>query len=86
MGGNPVNDGVIFWLLEVAYDIAVKILSDAPAGGILYGHWIKETFFAKSCMAPLNKCGHDFPAKTLPVRAFLEPKAEFGRNRIRVFE
>jgi hypothetical protein len=37
-------------------------------------------------MSPLNKCGHNFPAKTLSVRAFLEPKAEFGRNRIRIFQ
>ena len=37
-------------------------------------------------MSPLNQCGHDFPAKTLSVRAFLEPKAEFGRNRIRIFQ
>ena len=26
--GNPVNDGVIFWIRAVAYDLAVKILSD----------------------------------------------------------
>jgi hypothetical protein len=83
---NPVNHTVVFWFLEVAYDLAAKILSDAPAGDILYGHWIEETFFTQSCVAPLNKCGHDFPAKTLPVRAFLKPKAEFGRNRIRAFE
>src|SRR4051812_23728777 len=37
-------------------------------------------------MSPINKCGHDFPAKTLPMRAFLEPKAELGRNRIRLFQ
>jgi hypothetical protein len=84
--GNPVNDRVVFWILAVAYDLAVKILSDAPAGGILYGHRIDETFLAQSCVPPLNKCGHDFPAKTPPVRAFLEPKAEFGRNRIRAFQ
>ena len=84
--GNPVNDGVVFWIRAVAYDLAVKILSDAPAGGVLYGHRIDETSFAESCVSPLNKCGHDFPAKTLPVCAFLEPKAEFGRNRIRVFQ
>jgi hypothetical protein len=84
--GNPVNDGVIFWIRAVAYDLAVKLLSDTPAGGVLYGHWIDEASFAESCVSPLNKCGHDFPAKTLPVRAFLEPKAEFGRNRIRAFE
>ena len=69
--GNPVNDGVIFWIRAVAYDLAVKILSDTPAGGVLYGHRIDETSFAKCCVSPLNKYGHDFPAKTLPVRAFL---------------
>jgi len=37
-------------------------------------------------VSPLNKCGHDFLAKTLSVRAFLEPKADFGRNRIRIFQ
>ena len=76
--GNPVNDGVIFWIRAFAYDLAVKILSDSPAGRVLYGHWIDETSFAESCVSPLNKCGHYFPAKTLPVRALLEPKAEFG--------
>jgi hypothetical protein len=84
--GNPVNDGVVFWIRAVAYDLAVKILSDTPAGDVLYGHRIDETSFAESCVSPLNKCGHDFPAKTLSVRAFLEPKAEFGRNRIRIFQ
>jgi len=83
---NPVNDGVVFWIRAAAYDLAVKILSDASAGGILYCHRIDETVFAKSCVSPLNKCGHDFPAKTLPVRAFLEPEADLGRNRIRVFQ
>src|SRR5258708_1121990 len=67
--GNPVNDGVVFWIRAGAYDLAVKILSDAPAGGILYCYRIDEAVFAKSCVSPLNKCGHDFPAKTLPVRA-----------------
>ena len=76
--GNSVHDGVVFWIVAVAYDLAVKILSDASAWGILYGHRIEEAFFAKSCIPPLNKCGDDFPAKTLPVRGFLEPKAEFG--------
>ena len=78
--GNPVNDGVIFGILALAYDLAVKILSDTPAGGVLYGYRIDETSFTERCVSPLNKCGHDFPAKTLPVRAFLEPKAEFWRN------
>jgi len=84
--GNPVNDGFVFWIRAVPYDLAVKILSDTPAGGVLYGYGIDETSFAESCVSPLNKSGHDFSAKTLPVRAFLEPKAEFGRNRIRVFQ
>ncbi|SPE32865.1 hypothetical protein SBA2_710007 [Acidobacteriia bacterium SbA2] len=84
--GNPVHDGVVFWIRAVAYDLAVKILSDTPAGDVLYGHRIDETSFAESCVPPLNKCGHDFPAKTLSVRAFLEPKAEYGRNRIRIFQ
>jgi hypothetical protein len=42
-------------------------------------------FEAESCVSPFNKCGHDFLSKTPPVRAFLEPKAEFRPNRIRVF-
>lgn len=84
--GNPVNDGFVFWIRAVAYDLAVKILSDTSAGGVLYGHRIDETPCAESCVSPLDKCGHDFPAKTLPVGAFLEPKAEFGRNRIRAFQ
>ena len=83
---NPVNNGVVFWIRAVAYDLAVKVLSDTPAGGVLYRHRIDETSFAQSCVSPLDKCGHDFPAKTLPVRAFLKPKAELGRNRIRAFE
>ena len=84
--GNPVNDGVVFWSRAVADDLAVKVVSDPPAGGVLYGHRVDETFFAESCVSPLNECGNDFPAKTLSVRAFLEPKAEFGRTRIRVFQ
>jgi hypothetical protein len=35
---NPVNDGVVFWIRAVADDLAVKILSDTPAGDVLYGH------------------------------------------------
>src|SRR5260221_6287393 len=84
--GNPVNDGVVFWIRAVAYDLAVEILSDTPAGDVRDGNRIDETYFAESCVSPVNKCGHDFPAKTLSVRAFLEPKAEFGRNRIRIFQ
>ena len=83
--GDSVNDGIVFWIRAVAYDLAVKILSDTPAGDVLYGHRVDETSLAKSCVSPLNQCGHDFPAKTLSVRAFLEPKAEFGRSRIRIF-
>ena len=45
--GNPVNDGVVFWIRAVAYDLTVKILRDTPAGGMLYGHRIDQTFFAK---------------------------------------
>src|ERR1700678_4306951 len=82
----PVNDGVVFWIRAIAYDLAVKILSDTPAGDVLYGHRVNETPFAESCVSPLNKCGHNFPAKTLSVRALLEPQAQFGRNRIRVFQ
>jgi hypothetical protein len=78
--GNPVDDGVVFRIRAVAYDLAVKILSDTPAGDVLYGHRIDETSFAESCVSPLNKCGHDFPAETLSVRALLEPKAEFGKR------
>jgi hypothetical protein len=84
--GNPVYDGVVFLIPAFPYDLAVKLLRDAPAGHILLGHWIDEALFAKSCVSPLHQCSHDFPAKTLPMRAFLEPKAEFGRSRIRVFE
>ena len=51
--GNPVNDGVVLWILAVAYDFAVKVLSDAPAGGILFGHRIDETLLAQSCVPPL---------------------------------
>ena len=83
---NSVNDGFVFWVRALAYDLAVKILSDPPAGSILYGHRIDETSLTESCVSPLNKCGHDFRAKTLPVRAFLEPKAKFGRNRIGGFK
>jgi hypothetical protein len=46
--GNPVNDGVIFWIRAVAYDLAMKFLSDTPAGGVFYGHRIDETSFAES--------------------------------------
>ena len=46
--GNPVDDGVVFWICAVAYDLAVKILSDTPAGDVLYGHRIDETSFAES--------------------------------------
>src|SRR5580704_336060 len=84
--GNPVNDGVVFWIRAVAYDLAMKILSDTPAGDVLYGHRIDETSFAESCVSPFNKRGHHFPAKTLSVRAFLEPKTDFGRNRFRIFK
>src|SRR5436190_21365242 len=44
---NPVDDGVIFWILAVVYDLAVKILSDTPAGDVLYGYRVGETFFAE---------------------------------------
>jgi hypothetical protein len=44
--GNPVNDGFVFWIRAVAYDLAVKTLSDTLAGGVLYGHRINETSFA----------------------------------------
>ena len=50
--GNPVNDGVVFWILAVAYDLAVKTLSDAPAGDILHGHRIDETFLCQELRAP----------------------------------
>src|SRR5580704_5363980 len=83
---NPVNDGVVFSIRAVAYDFAVKILSDTPAGDVLDGHRIDETSFVESCVSPFNECGHDFPAKPLSVCAFLEPKAEFGRNRICIFK
>src|SRR5437763_4285657 len=83
---NPVSDGIVFWIRAVAYDLAMKFLSDTPAGRVVYGHRIDETSFAESCVSPPNKCSHDFAAKTLSVCAFLEPKAEFGRNRIRVFQ
>jgi len=33
--GNPVNDGVVFWIRAVAYDLAVKTLRDTPAGDVL---------------------------------------------------
>src|SRR5579864_244755 len=84
--GDPVNDGIVFWIRAVAYDLAVKFLSDTPAGNVLYRYRIDETFLAQSCVSPLNKCGYDLPAKTPSVRAFLKPEAEFGRNRIRVFQ
>ena len=41
--GDPVNDGVIFWTGAVGDDLAVKILSDTPAGSVLYGYRIDET-------------------------------------------
>ena len=66
--GNPVNDGVVFWIRAVAYDLAVKILSDTPAGAVLYGHRINETSFAESCVSPLNKCRPRLPGLN-PVRA-----------------
>ena len=84
--GDPVNDGVIFWIRAVANDLAVKLLSDTPAGGVLHRHRIDKTSFAESCMSPRNQCDHDFLAKALTVRAFLEPEADLGRNRVRVFQ
>jgi len=63
-----------------------RFSSDRLAGGVLYGYRIDETSFAESCVSPVNKCGHDLPAKTLPVGASLEPKAKFGRNTIRIFQ
>ena len=84
--GNPVNDGVVFRIRAVANNLAVKILSDTPAGDVLYGDRIEEATFAESCISPLNQCGHDFPAKALAMRAFLEPKAQFWRNRIRIVQ
>jgi hypothetical protein len=47
--GNPVNDGVVFWIRAVAYDLAVKILSDTPAGGVLYGHPIGSIVRTRPC-------------------------------------
>lgn len=70
----------------MSYDLAVKILGDTSAGGVLHSYWIDETFFAERRVSPFNKCSHDFLAKTLPVRSFLEPKANLGRNRIRIFQ
>lgn len=83
---DHVNEGIIFWIRAVTYDLAAEILSDTPAGGVLHGYRVDETPFAERCVSPLNKCGHDFPSETLPVRVFLEPKAELGRNRIRIFQ
>lgn len=54
------------------------MLCDTSTGGVLYGHWIDKTFFAESRMAPVDECGHDFAAKALSMRAFLELKAELG--------
>src|SRR5215467_5886577 len=84
--GNPVNDGVIFWISAVAYDLAVKILSDTSAGGVLYRYRIDETFFAESCVSPLNECGHALPAISPLVSASFEPTPESGRTSIRVFQ
>jgi hypothetical protein len=83
---DPVDDGIIFWIRAVTYDLAAEILSDTPAGGVLHGYRVDETPFAERCVSPLNKRGHDFPSETLPVRVFLEPKAKLGRNRIRIFQ
>lgn len=49
--GNPVNDGAVFWVRVVTYDLAVKVLSDTPAGDVLYGHRIDETSFAEGCVS-----------------------------------
>src|SRR5262249_32966125 len=77
---NFVNDRVVFWICSVPYDLAMKFLSDSPAGGVLYGYRIKEALFAECCVSPFNKCDHNFPPQTLPVGAFLKPKPDFGRN------
>ena len=84
--GNPVYDGVIFRIRAATDDLAMKILSDTSAGDVLYGYRIGENSFAQRRVSPLNKCADDLPTKTLPVSAFLEPKAELGRNRIRIFQ
>jgi hypothetical protein len=78
--GNPVNNGVVFWVRAVAYDLAAEILSDTPAGGVLYGDRMDEASFAENCVSPFNKGGHDFPAKTLPMRTLLEPSPSSGET------
>ena len=83
---DPVNDGVIFWVRPATYDLAAKMLSDTPTGDVLLGYRIDEASFAERCVSPLNKCGHDFPSKTLLVHALLDPKTELWRIRIRIFE
>lgn len=83
---NPVNDGIVFWIRAVTYDLPMKILSDTPASGVLHGYRIGKASFTERCVPPLNECGHEFPSKTLPVCSFLKPKAELGRNRICIFQ
>ena len=66
--------------------LAVKILSDTPAGDVLYRYRIGKASFAQRQVSPLNKRGHDLSTKALPVNAFLEPQANLGRSRIRIFQ
>jgi hypothetical protein len=45
-GGDRVNDGIVFWIRACTNDLVAKILSDAPAGDILYGNRIDVTRIA----------------------------------------
>ena len=46
-GRNSINDGVILWIRACTNDLAAKILSDTPAGDVLYGYRVDE--FLQCC-------------------------------------
>ena len=62
------------------------MLGDAPAGDVLLRDRIDEASLAERCVSPLNEGGHNFASKTVVMRAFLDPKAEFRRDRTRIFK
>lgn len=84
--GNSVDDGFVFRISLVPDDLAVESFGYAPAGGVFDRCRVDETFLAQVFMRPCSQRSHDFPTKTLAVRAFLYPEAQFGRWPVAVFQ
>lgn len=84
--GNPVNDGLVFGIGAVSDDFALESFGDAAARSILHRDRVDETLLAQVFVRPGGERSHHFPTKTVTVRAFLHPEAQFGRWPVEAFE